>query len=142
MSDQNINPTGDDDDDIAKEMAQYEELFRSKVDDVETAGRRVGLYVRDIGLSMAPDFGRDDMGAPKVGFQPAMVANFTVGDAAWSDRVQNAEQYTTEAEFRKMAVQTEREKFEETKAELERRLREGKDILGGDDDDGEESHTP
>lgn len=124
MTDPNSNPDPSDDEFIRK----FDELFRSKIDGVEEAGRKVGLYVRDIGLSAAPN-------PATMGIEPVMVANFTVGDLAWSDRVQNAEQYTTEAEFRKMAVQTEKEKFEETKAELERRLREGEDLLGQEDDD-------
>lgn len=126
MSDANHNHTPDGDDDFTR---KFEDLFRSKVDDVEEAGRKTGLYVRDIGLSMAP--------MPD-GIEPVMVANFTIGEVAWSDRVQNAEQYTTEAEFRKMSVQMDKDKFEETKAELERRLAAGEDPLAQEDDDDDD----
>lgn len=109
-------------------MDQFGELFREKADELENAARKVGLYIRDAGLTMIPTH---DITSP---LAPALVANFTVGDQAWGDRVQNPDKNSTEAEFRKMAVEMEKDKFEETKAELERRLREGKDILGGEGD--------
>lgn len=131
MTDQ--NPPDDDDPGPGgpDPMEKYGELFREKADGLEAAGRKVGLYIRDAGLSILPMPADDG----SMMFGPVMVANFNVGDQAWSDRVQNAEQYTTEAEFRKMAVQMEKDKFEETRAELERRMQEGEEILGTDDDD-------
>lgn len=116
-------------------METYGEMFREKADELENAARKVGLYLRDAGLTMVPNLHGD------VAMEPALIANFTVGDQAWSDRVQNPEQNSTEAEFRKMAVEMEKDKFEETRAELERRLREGKDLLGSDDDDDGTSPT-
>lgn len=127
----NLTPDPDDDHDPQQEMIeQYSEIFRAKADELEAAGRKVGLYIRDAGLTMIPM----PHGAPDMEINPAMVVNFTVGDQAWSDRIQNPEQDSTETEFRKMAVEMEKDKFEETRADLERRLREGKNILGGDEE--------
>lgn len=137
MTDQNDHENGEPEDEMREQMRKYEQVFRGKTDDVEAAGRRCGLYVRDIGLSMAPNTELDEDGDQGMAMRPVMVLNFSVGDVAWSDRIQNPAQDTTEAEFRKMAVEAEKEKFEETRAELERRLREGKDLLGGDDDESD-----
>jgi hypothetical protein len=112
------------------DMSKYQELFRERADQVENAARKVGLYLQDAGMTMAPvptDTGFE--------MQAVMVANFQVGDQAWSDRVQNWESYTTDAEFRKLAVQATGEKFEEMKAEMERKLREGKGIFEDPDED-------
>lgn len=122
-----LNPDDQPDDPMFKRL---QEVFLEKSEDIENAGRKVGLYIQHAGISMVP--GMTDHGFD---VQPVIVANFNVGDQAWSDRVQNHEQYTTEAEFRKMAVQMEKDKFEETKAELERRMREGKDLLGGTEEE-------
>jgi hypothetical protein len=108
------------------------ELFKEKMSDIEDIARRNGLYARDAGLAIAPDF---ESGSTR----PVIVANFSVGDAAWSDRVQNPKQDTTESEFRQLAAQAERERFEEMKAEMERKLREGKGIFDGEN--GEDSGT-
>lgn len=123
MTDDQYQP--EDDDRAQDPMQQYGDLFREKADALESAARKVGLYIRDVGLTMGPV--HTDEG---IQVQPVMVGNFTVGDQAWSARVQNPEQDTTETEFRKMAVEMEKDKFEETRAELERRMREGRDLLG------------
>lgn len=132
MTDQMPDP----EEEARKAAEQFEELFRSKVDGVEAAARRCGLHVHDLGLTLGPRIDHDPITGEHTmdGMQPVMVGNFAVGDAAWSDRIQNPQQDSTEAEFRKMAVEAEKEKFEETRAELERRLREGKDLLGGEED--------
>lgn len=127
MTEHDHNEHEDDDDKPSPEDV-YGEIFREKADELEPVARRVGLYMRDAGLAMNPIPNDDGTHGA------AMIVNMTVGDAAWSDRVQNPEQDSTEAEFRKMAVEMEKDKFEETKAELERRLREGKDLLGGEED--------
>lgn len=127
MSDHHNRMPGDDD--IPDPLEKYGEMFREKADALESAARKVGLYIRDAGLTMVPT--PTDTGME---MRPVMIGNFSVGDQAWSDRVQNPEQDSTETEFRKMAVETEKEKFEETRAELERRMREGKDLLGGEED--------
>lgn len=106
-------------------------FFREKMEVVEDVARKMGLYVRDAGMTVMPDFAS---GGPRKAF----VANFTVGDVAWSDRVQNPAQDATESEFRQLAAQAEREKFEEMKAEMERKLAEGKGIFDDREDAGEE----
>lgn len=125
-----IHDDHDDDSNGEHPMAKYHELFTEKAEGLEEAGRKVGLYVRDVSIAMAPSH-------PGADPAPVMVANFTIGDVAWSDRIQNYDQYTTEGEFRKLAVQMDKEKFEEMRIEMERKLKEGNplDVFEAEDED-------
>lgn len=129
MTDSEFHDEGPEDPE--KILEKYQELFRSKIEEVEDGARKVGLYMREGGMTLGPDFETQSL-------QPVMVLNFSVGDVAWSDRVQNPAQDTTESEFKKMAVQMEKDKFEEMREEMERRLREGKGVFeeGEDDEEG------
>lgn len=139
MSDEDDFMPDPDDEQFIKDMERYQHLIEDHAEAVESAGRRCGLHVKSIGLSMAPLHEHDDVGNTTIGMQPVMVCNFAVGEAAWGDRVQNAEQYTVESEFRKLASQADRDKFEEMRAELQRRLEEGGDIWEGGDDEDDQS---
>jgi hypothetical protein len=114
-------------------MAPFMDIFREKMEELEPIARKMGLYVQSAGLTIAPPE-QNPSGAP----MPVLLAHFTIGDVAWSDRVQNAEQYSTEAQFRQIAVQSEKEKFEEMQRDLQARLSEGKELFDPieDDEDG------
>lgn len=102
-------------------------LFREKVDQVENTARKIGLYIQDAGLVIPK--GRDPMHPEIEEGTPVMVATFSVGDIAFSDRVLNPEQDSVEKEFRKLSLQAEQEKFDDLRSDLEKRLQEGKGIF-------------
>lgn len=110
-----------------------EEDAQRLMEELENAARKLGLYAENLAIGVPS-------GGPYAsllgdGEKVVVVAQFTVGDIAWSDRVQNPQQEDADMEFRKMAVDLEKDAFEAKRAELERKLKEGKPIFGDEDDD-------
>lgn len=115
-------------------MAQpSDEEAQRLIEDLENASRKLGLYADQIVVGV-PSLPGHVPGDPDEEEKVVVVANFTIGDVAWSDRVQNPQADETDMEFRKMAVDLEKDQFEAKRAEIERRLKEGKPIF----DEGDE----
>lgn len=107
-----------------------DEEARKLMEELENAARRIGLYAENIAIGVP-------IGGPNIPEgeeQMVLVAQFTLGDIAFSDRVQNPQADETDMEFRKMAVDLEKDQFEAKRQEIERKLKEGKPIFGEDDD--------
>jgi hypothetical protein len=98
------------------------------MEELENSARKLGLYADNLAIGVP-------MGGPNLDDEERMVVvgQFTIGDIAWSDRVQNPQADETDMEFRKMAVDLEKDAFEAKRLEIERKLKEGKPIFGDDD---------
>lgn len=83
--------------------------------------RELGLYADDADLQVheLPD-GRH-----------VVTVDALIGDLAFSRRVQDPEQHDFDAEFRKMTRGSDADRFLDVRAQLEKRIADGK-LLGGD----------
>lgn len=102
--------------------------------DIESACRKIGLYVMDVGLAPNPHQGHSMDPLP-----PVMVVNFTIGDIAFSDRVQNPVEGRMDAEFKTIENQMAKQNFEELRDKLAKALEEGRDPLETDDEGGDDA---
>lgn len=67
------------------------------------------------------------------GEQQAALISCLVGALAFTPRVQNPAQHATDRDFRELATHIDRSGFDDTRAELERRIREGLPLFGDDE---------
>lgn len=101
--------------------AQVAELMKAG-DLLEPELRRVGVYVDNTNIVEFPDG------------TPVLVIDAYLGNVAFSKRVQDPEQHDFDREFKKMTFGTVADDFLDARGDLERRIAEGKPILGGDDE--------
>lgn len=119
--------------------------FSKIVEDLGKRMEKIGLYMRDVMLAtsemdeeMSSKMG--DSAAVKAMIESgeakfAIMAVFTIGDLAFSDRIQHPELYKEETEFRKIMPSE-----AELKAEFIRnRIKQGKPLFAADDEDTDET---
>lgn len=73
-----------------------EEVFRDFIDKMEEAARKLGLYLNRATGQRQPVDRMVPVGV-SVPVRPLVAATFTLGDEAFSDRVQHPERYTDDA---------------------------------------------
>jgi hypothetical protein len=101
-----------------EQLAQLE----AKVEELEGAARKVGLYRQTHLLVLEPTTTKDGDRTARL----TIVANFTAGDVAWSPRVQNPEGHDVDRQFRSIQSELETDEFEQYRQALEERIeREG-----------------
>lgn len=108
-------------------------LERWRNGEMDDKTRLLGLYVDDDPqIAMVPS---PHGGPPRIG----LAVSFTIGQVAFSDRVQFPEQEDVNKEFRKMEVTIKDDQFLDERARIQKGLAEGKTIeeimLEGMDDD-------
>lgn len=89
---------------------KVQEFLKKTMESLEQAARKIGLYVESAGTGVVP--GQD---------VNLLVVTFTLGEVAFSDRVQNPDKDAAESEFRTMAVQTEEEIFNQLQEDLRKK---------------------
>ena len=97
--------------------AQVAELTKA-ADMLEPELRRIGVYSDSTHVLEFPDG------------TPVLVIDAYLGDVAFSKRVQDPEQHDFDREFKKMTLGTVADDFLDARGEIERRIAEGKPILG------------
>lgn len=105
---------------MPKEFSQQE--FEDMANEVTDRLRKMGLYVDEVAMGEAQEFG-----------SPFLIAVATVGDLAFSDRVLNPEQERFNDEFRNIQVEENSASFDAMRERMKRNIEEGRDPL----DDGE-----
>lgn len=98
-----------------------EEHVEAAVAQLDDELRKLGLYVEHSELYTLAD-GRI-----------MLVCEATIGDIAFSTRVQDPEQHHFDQQFRTFEVDESHSSFEATREDLRRRLAEGKPIFGDDE---------
>lgn len=84
-----------------------DERHRKCISDLETAARKIGLYLDQAAIAATPD--------TEPGAEPTrlmVMVGFTIGDLAWSARTQDPETAAFDHSFREMRVEQEDAEFE------------------------------
>jgi hypothetical protein len=125
-----MSPLGDNPDKWIKMVEECGPKF-------ETVLRKLGIYVVDMGLAPDPRqaFSQDPLA-------PVLVINGTIGDVAFSERVQHPVEERLDVEFKKLDNQMSKQEFEDLREKIERNMREGKDPLGTTSEEAEEEPSP
>lgn len=95
-------------------------------DGLEDMLRKLGLYNDHAHIAMI-----DTPMGPK----PALIVDCTIGDVAWTDRVQHPENYGIDQQFRAMEVEIVDSDFEDAKVRMRRNVAAGRDPLDDGDDE-------
>lgn len=80
--------------------------------------QKLGLYQQSFRIGAAGEGSEATM---------VLIVDFLPGEIAWEDRTLNPERHTIEEEFKAIADQSDDDRFEEYRANLERKLTEGPD---------------
>lgn len=118
----------DDDDrpEIPEAFRQQADGLLEGAEKLDDAMRQIGLYVDHTHLVTI-----DTPSGP----QPALAVNLTIGDVAYSDRVQHPENYSMDQQFRVMEREMTGNDFEDIQAKMRRNVAAGRDPLDDGDDD-------
>jgi hypothetical protein len=116
-------PIDEDDEDnfLPPEISQ--EAMSQKVEQLENQARKVGLYL--LGGGIIHDDDPDEIEGP----HHQLVAQFQIGDQAFSDRVQDPETDETNDEFRKIKRAMVAEDIENLRQQYLKRKASGEDII-------------
>lgn len=98
------------------------EAARTATSVLEDEARKVGLYAQNV--RMAVTEGAEHM---------VLIADFLIGDVAWSDRVQNPDMDETKDEFSKIESELTKDRFVELQEEMRRRVEQGLPPIGPTD---------
>lgn len=135
MSEMGLGPDDDDGED------GWRQLLQDIGPEIESALRKIGIYVTDIGLAPHPQ-----QRHAQEQLDPVFVINTTIGDVAFSDRVQNPVEGRMEVEFKKIENQMSRQQFEDLQERMRKAIEEGKDPFAtetkDEPGDDEESDRP
>lgn len=114
----------DDQQDIPPERIEAAQNAASLLED---GARKVGLYAQQVRL-----------GANEDGSRMVLMADFLIGDVAWSDRIQHPERYDDTTTFKQIERDLMTDKFTELRDEMQRRADAGLPPLAGNVDDDED----
>lgn len=96
--------------------------LQGKIEELEEEARRLGLYLEQAAvMNLGPGTSR-------------LVARFTIGDVAWSSRVQEPEADRDKRELAEVDARMADDDFIDTRERIKRNLAAGRDAL----DDGDE----
>lgn len=110
-----------------------EETFAAKTEEVEKAYRNIGLYLSDhrwVSPGQQPDEEGEDLEYTRLDSHPKhaiLLAQFDVGDLAFSTRVLDPEQVDFDASFRLMESEMKTAEIAATKKQIQERLAKGED---------------
>lgn len=110
------------------------DLLTERITAFKDGCRKIGLYVEGEQIVVAPD----QHGQPHV----SLIVGFTVGNVAFSDRVQRPEQAAIDTTVKKMGIGMKADGLLDERARIERLLAEGKtltEIMAEDPDESPES---
>jgi len=102
--------------------------------EIESKLRKIGVYVIDVGLAPNPHQAHTPEPLP-----PVFVINATIGDVAWSERVQNPVENRMGVEFRKLEQQMQVQQFEDLQERMRKAVEEGRDPFGTVNEEPDES---
>lgn len=107
---------------------EFEIKARAALDRLEDKARQMGLYVDSAHVLLMP--------VPQAS-EPEMVfaVNFTLGDIAFSDRVQNPDKHATDSMIRTLEMQMRSDDFLEQRTKIQENIAAGRDPF----DDGADS---
>lgn len=89
---------------------------------IEDEARKLGLYLEQAAaMEVAPGV-------------PALIARFTIGDVAWSPRVQDPDNDDVDRRFGEVAAQLKDDEFLDIRSRMQRNLAAGLDALDDDDE--------
>lgn len=94
---------------------EFELKAKAALDELEDDARKIGLYVDS--AHVMPD--------PQGSGEMVFMVDFMLGDVAFSDRVQNPEQYGSDQILRGMEAGMQRSDFEETREKMIESLKNG-----------------
>jgi hypothetical protein len=97
------------------------ESLEVKIPELEDTARQLGLYLIEAGVLEAEE-------------RQIILASFSVGRVAWSDRVQHPERYTTEKELAVMEAGMQKDEFLDVRTQIAERLARGEDPFEDDDE--------
>lgn len=97
----------------------HEELAR-KAPELEDAARQIGLYMDEAAV----------MGDEN---QVALVARFSIGKIAFSDRVQHPEKYTVDRELAQMEIGVAKDEFLDARTKIAEAIARGEDPFAEDE---------
>lgn len=101
-------------------MTEPESNLDAKIPELEDAARQLGLYLSEAGVLEGE--GRQ-----------AIVATFSIGQVAWSDRIQHPENYTTEKELAVMEAGIQKDDFLDVRQQIAEKLARGEDPFAEDE---------
>ncbi len=110
---------------IPEEFREGLDALHERSSDIDDIARNLGLYINETNLVVV---GMQD--GPKA----AMVLDMTIGDVAFSPRVQNPEEFDIDKSFAEMQVSMMDDEFLDSRVRIQRNIKEGRDPL----DDGED----
>jgi hypothetical protein len=97
------------------------EPLEAKIPEIEDVARQLGLYMAEAGVLEAEN-------------HRVLLATFTIGNVAWSERVQHPEQYTTEKELAVMEAGIQKDEFLDVRTQIAERIARGEDPFADDDE--------
>lgn len=102
------------------DFGDFEIKAKAAFERLEDKARKMGLYVDHVQAVMGADG------------ELVLVADFILGDVAFSDRVQNPEKYSTNTMVDTLEKSMQTDTFLEERAKIQRNLAAGRDPLADD----------